>query len=195
MKNDYKLSGTVLPLRRNNVDTDQIIPARFCCKATKSGHENSLFANWREDPNFILNNISFKGSSILVAGIDFGIGSSREYAVWALKDYGFKVIISSRFGDIFYRNSIINSLLPIKLSEPNIFEIWEIIEENPDSVVMIDLTLKSVTLNYRLYHFEMEDHLIERFKLGINDIELTKKYLKEVELFEKNMSANISKVI
>ena len=132
-------TGTAVPLRRSNVDTDQIIPAEYLKRVTRSGFEDGLFVAWRKDPQFVLNQPQYKAASILVAGADFGTGSSREHAVWALQNYGFSAVLSSRFADIFRGNSLKSGLLTVILPEGEIEAIWEQVEKNPATVISIDL--------------------------------------------------------
>src|SRR5438552_6623527 len=138
-------TGTALPLRRSNVDTDQIIPAVYLKRITRTGFEDGLFAAWRADPEFILNQEAFQGVSILVAGPDFGTGSSREHAVWALKDYGFKVVLSNRFADIFRGDSGKQGLLAAQAAQEDIELIWKILETRPGTEVTVDLESKTIT--------------------------------------------------
>ena len=139
MEKFIKHSGTVLPLRRSNVDTDQIIPAVYLKRVTKSGFEDGLFGAWRGDPEFVLNKPEFSGATILVAGVDFGTGSSREHAVWALQNYGFKVVLSSRFADIFRGNSQKAGLLTVVLEQSEIEAIWSAVEADPKLAITVDL--------------------------------------------------------
>ena len=132
-------TGTGLPLRRSNVDTDQIIPAEFLKRVTRTGFEDALFAAWRTEPDFVLNDARYAGASVLVAGTEFGIGSSREHAVWALHDYGFRVVLSSRFGDIFRGNSLKNGLLTVVLEQAVIERLWTLIEAEPATEITVDL--------------------------------------------------------
>ena len=138
-------TGTAVPLRRSNVDTDQIIPAVYLKRVTKSGFEDGLFAAWRNDPDFVLNKPEFKNGTVLVAGVDFGTGSSREHAVWALQNYGFKVVISSRFADIFRGNSQKAGLLTVVLPQAEVEKLWSAIESNPATKVTVDLGAKTVS--------------------------------------------------
>src|SRR5215210_3063017 len=137
-------TGTALPLRRSNVDTDQIIPAVYLKRVTRTGFEDGLFAAWRKDPQFVTNRPEHAGASVLVAGPDFGTGSSREHAVWALMDYGFRVVISPRFGDIFRGNSGKAGLLAARVDEKVVQRLWDFLDDNPGGVVTVDLESRTV---------------------------------------------------
>lgn len=178
-------SGTGIPLRRSNVDTDQIIPAVYLKRVTRSGFEDGLFAAWRNDPEFVLNQPQYKSATILVAGVDFGTGSSREHAVWALQNYGFKVVISSRFADIFRGNSLKGGLLTVIVAQNEIEELWSAIEENPAMNITVDLESKSVSFNNRNIPFDLDDYTRWRLMEGLDDIGLTMRNLREVEKFEE----------
>ena len=177
-------TGTVLPLRRSNVDTDQIIPAVYLKRVTKSGFEDGLFGAWRNDPEFVLNKPEFSGATILVAGVDFGTGSSREHAVWALQNYGFKVVISSRFADIFRGNSQKAGLLTVVLPQEEVEAIWIAVEADPKTTVTVDLDTKSVKYGERKIAFEIDDYTRWRLMEGLDDIGLTMKKIDEVSAFE-----------
>ena len=150
-------TGTVLPLRRTNVDTDQIISAVYLKRVTKSGFEDGLFSAWRNDPEFVMNKAEHKGATILVAGADFGTGSSREHAVWALQNYGFKAVLSSRFADIFRGNSQKAGLLTVLIPQEKIESIWAAVEENPSLQVTVDLDGRSVRYGDEVIPFEIDD--------------------------------------
>ena len=152
--------GTGLPLRRSNVDTDQIIPAVYLKRVTRSGFEDGLFAAWRKDPEFILNKDEFKNASILVAGVDFGTGSSREHAVWALQNYGFKVIISNRFADIFRGNSAKGGLLTIIIPQKDVEALWDAIEKNPALPITVNLDARTVSFASASVAFDIDDTLV-----------------------------------
>jgi 3-isopropylmalate/(R)-2-methylmalate dehydratase small subunit len=177
-------TGTVLPLRRSNVDTDQIIPAVYLKRVTKSGFEDGLFGAWRNDPEFVLNKPEFSGATILVAGVDFGTGSSREHAVWALQNYGFKVVISSRFADIFRGNSQKAGLLTVVLPQAEVEAIWSAVEADPKRAVTVDLESKSVSYGDKKIAFEIDDYTRWRLMEGLDDIGLTMKKIDEVSVFE-----------
>lgn len=177
-------TGIAVPLRRSNVDTDQIIPAVYLKRVTRSGFEDGLFAAWRNDPEFVLNKPEYKEGTILVAGVDFGTGSSREHAVWALQNYGFKVVISSRFADIFRGNSAKGGLLTVILPQPEIEKLWEAIESDPTTQVTVDLESKSVSYAGHQIAFEIDDYTRWRLMEGLDDIGLTMQHLDEIANFE-----------
>ena len=177
-------TGTAVPLRRSNVDTDQIIPAVYLKRVTKSGFEDGLFAAWRTDSEFVLNQPQYQGATILVAGVDFGTGSSREHAVWALQNYGFKVVISSRFADIFRGNSQKAGLLTVVLPQDQVEKIWEAIETDPKTQVTVDLEAKNVRVGSAVYPFEIEDYTRWRLMEGLDDIGLTLKNIDSVAAYE-----------
>jgi len=182
-------TGTAIPLRRSNVDTDQIIPAVYLKRVTKSGFEDGLFSAWRSDPEFVLNNPAYSGATILVAGPDFGTGSSREHAVWALQNYGFKVVLSSRFADIFRGNSQKAGLLTVILAQEVIEEIWQVIEKEPQTSVTVDLEAKSVRIGSEIHPFAIDDYTRWRLMEGLDDIGLTMKKIEEVSEFEAKRAA------
>lgn len=165
-------TGTGVPLRYSNVDTDQIIPAVYLKRVTRSGFDDGLFANWRKDENFILNQEPFKRGSVLFAGPDFGTGSSREHAVWALNDYGFKAVFSPRFADIFRGNSGKAGLLTGIMSQEDIELIWKQLEAG-DTEVTVDLEARTVTVGGNVYTFEVDDYVRWRLMEGLDDIGLT----------------------
>jgi 3-isopropylmalate/(R)-2-methylmalate dehydratase small subunit len=177
-------TGTVLPLRRTNVDTDQIIPAVYLKRVTKSGFEDGLFSAWRNDPEFVMNQPQHKGATILVAGADFGTGSSREHAVWALQNYGFKVVLSSRFADIFRGNSQKAGLLTVIIPQEKIEQLWAAVEANPALEVTVDLEAKNVRFNSEVIAFEIDDYTRWRLMEGLDDIGLTLKNIADVDAFE-----------
>ena len=177
-------TGTALPLRRSNVDTDQIIPAVYLKRVTKSGFEDGLFGAWRSDPEFVLNKAEYSKATVLVAGPDFGTGSSREHAVWALQNYGFKAVLSSRFADIFRGNSQKGGLLTVILSQAEIEDIWNTIENDPTTLVTVDLEGKSVRYHGRTILFEIDDYTRWRLLEGLDDIGLTMNNIDDVTAFE-----------
>jgi 3-isopropylmalate/(R)-2-methylmalate dehydratase small subunit len=179
-----KHSGSALPLRRSNVDTDQIIPAVYLKRITKSGFEDGLFGAWRNDPEFVLNQPQYKSATVLVAGPDFGTGSSREHAVWALQNYGFKVVLSSRFADIFRGNSQKAGLLTVILPQDEIEKIWQAVEAKPDTQVTADLESKTVSYNDTTLNFEIDDYTRWRLMEGLDDIGLTFTKIDQVSEFE-----------
>ena len=185
MEKFTKHTGTAVPLRRSNVDTDQIIPAVYLKRVTRSGFEDGLFAAWRSDPEFVLNKPEYKNGTILVAGVDFGTGSSREHAVWALQNYGFKVIISSRFADIFRGNSAKGGLLTVILPQDQVEKLWEQIESEPSTQVTVDLEQRTVSYAETKVLFEIDDYTRWRLMEGLDDIGLTMKHFDEIAKFEE----------
>ena len=185
MEKFIKHSGSGLPLRRSNVDTDQIIPAVYLKRITKSGFEDGLFAAWRNDPAFELNQPQYKKATILIAGPDFGTGSSREHAVWALQNYGFKVVLSSRFADIFRGNSQKMGLLTVILSQDEIEKIWQTVESKPDTQISVDLESKTVSYERKTLSFAIDDYTRWRLMEGLDDIGLTFTKIDSVSKFEE----------
>jgi 3-isopropylmalate/(R)-2-methylmalate dehydratase small subunit len=182
-------TGSALPLRRSNVDTDQIIPAVYLKRITKNGFEDGLFAAWRNDPSFELNQPQYKKASILVAGPDFGTGSSREHAVWALQNYGFKVVLSSRFADIFRGNSQKMGLLTVILTQEEIEEIWQVVESKPDTQITVDLASKTITYAGKTLSFAIDDYTRWRLMEGLDDIGLTLTKIDAVTTFEEKRAS------
>ena len=179
-----KHTGIGVPLRSSNVDTDQIIPAVYLKRVTKTGFDDALFANWRKDPEFILNQEPYKHGSVLVAGPDFGTGSSREHAVWALRDYGFKVVISARFADIFRGNSGKQGLVTAQVEQDDIELIWKALEHEPGTEITVDLESKTVTVGALVVPFEIDDYVRWRLMEGLDDIGLTLQNLEAIEAYE-----------
>lgn len=179
-------TGTGVPLRRSNVDTDQIIPAVYLKRVTRSGFEDGLFAAWRNDPEFVLNQDAYKQATILIAGADFGTGSSREHAVWALQNYGFKVVISSRFADIFRGNSLKGGLLTIILDQNEVEALWSAVEADPTTSITVDLETRTVNYGSKSLGFEIDDYTRWRLMEGLDDIGLTLKQTESIDAFEKN---------
>jgi len=177
-------TGSAVPLRRSNVDTDQIIPAVYLKRVIKSGFEDGLFGAWRNDPEFVLNQSAYKGADILVAGVDFGTGSSREHAVWALQNYGFKVILSARFADIFRGNSQKAGLLTVVLPQEEIEKIWAAIEADPSTAITVSLVDKTVSYGSTTLPFVIDDYTRWRLLEGLDDIGLTLKNIEDVSTFE-----------
>lgn len=178
-------TGSALPLKRSNVDTDQIIPAVYLKRVTRSGFEDGLFAAWRSDPEFVLNKPEYSKASILVAGADFGTGSSREHAVWALQNYGFKVVISSRFADIFRGNSLKAGLLTVILGQSDVEALWSAIEAEPSLEIKVDLETRLVSYKNQAISFDLDDYTRWRLMEGLDDIGLTLRKIDEVENFEE----------
>ena len=185
MEKFIKHSGSALPLRRSNVDTDQIIPAVYLKRITKNGFEDGLFAAWRNDPAFELNQPQYKSATVLVVGPDFGTGSSREHAVWALQNYGFKVVLSSRFADIFRGNSQKMGLLTVILPQDEIEKIWKKVESAPDTKITVDLEAKTVSYDTTSTSFSIDDYTRWRLMEGLDDIGLTFTKIDEVAKFEE----------
>ena len=181
-------TGHAAPLRRTNVDTDQIIPAVYLKRVTRSGFEDALFAAWRNDPEFILNKEPYSKATILVAGPDFGTGSSREHAVWALQNYGFKVVISSRFADIFRGNSLKAGLLTVVLPQEQVEELWSAIESDPLTSISVDLQSRTVSFNGKNFAFELDDYTRWRLMEGLDDIGLTLNHTDAIDAFEAKRS-------
>ena len=179
-----KHTGIGVPLRSSNVDTDQIIPAVYLKRVTKTGFDDALFANWRKDPEFILNQEPYKHGSVLVAGPDFGTGSSREHAVWALRDYGFKVVISARVADIFRGNSGKQGLVTAQVAQDDIELIWKALEHEPGTEITVDLESKTVTVGALVVPFEIDDYVRWRLMEGLDDIGLTLQNLEAIEAYE-----------
>jgi len=184
MEKFIKHIGTGVPLRRSNVDTDQIIPAVYLKRVTRSGFEDGLFSAWRNDPEFVLNKDEYKNGTVLVAGPEFGTGSSREHAVWALQNYGFKVVISSRFADIFRGNSLKGGLLTVILPQEAVEAIWQAIEAAPVTSITVDLETRTVSYNDVTIPFELDDYTRWRLMEGLDDIGLTLKHTDSIDAFE-----------
>ncbi len=178
-------TGTAVPLRRSNVDTDQIIPAVYLKRVTRSGFEDGLFAAWRNDPDFVLNQPEYKSGTVLVAGVDFGTGSSREHAVWALQNYGFKTVISSRFADIFRGNSLKGGLLTVIIDQSDVEALWKAIEADPTTSVTVNLENRTVSYNEVSLPFAIDDYTRWRLMGGLDDIGLTFKNGDSIDTFEK----------
>lgn len=189
MEKFVKHTGTAIPLRRSNVDTDQIIPAVYLKRVTRSGFEDGLFAAWRNDPEFVLNQPQYKSGTILVAGPEFGTGSSREHAVWALQNYGFKVVISSRFADIFRGNSLKGGLLTVILPQEAVEAIWTTIESDPTTSITVDLETRTVSYRSTTVAFELDDYTRWRLMEGLDDIGLTLKHTDAIDSFEAKRPA------
>ncbi len=179
-----KHTGVAAPLRRSNVDTDQIIPAEYLKRITRHGFEDALFAAWRTDPAFVLNQPEYADATVLVAGSDFGTGSSREHAVWALHDYGFRVVLSSRFADIFRGNCGKAGVLAAIVSQEFVEQVWAAIEAKPGTTVSVDLETRTVTCNELTSSFQVDD--FDRYRLlnGLDDIGITEQYVADIEAYE-----------
>lgn len=178
--------GRGVPLRRTDVDTDQLAPARLLTMTTRTGYGDVLFHDWRlNDPDFVLNDPRYAGATVLVAGRDFATGSSREYAVWALKDYGFRAVIAPRFGDIFRLNALKNGLVPAILSEESVHAIWALIEENPTVRVTVDLIATEVRVGAIRAAFPLDDYTRHRLIEGVDETELTLSRIEEIRHYEQ----------
>ena len=182
-------TGIGVPLRRSNVDTDQIIPAVYLKRVTRTGFEDGLFAAWRNDPSFVLNRSEYAAGSVLVAGPDFGTGSSREHAVWALQNYGFRVVISSRFADIFRGNAGKAGLLAAQVDDKVVQRLWEHLETNPGATVTVDLEAKTVQAGDIEDSFDMDDYTRWRLLEGLDDIGITLGHDAEIEAYEEKRPA------
>jgi len=182
-------TGSALPLRRSNVDTDQIIPAEYLKRITRHGFEDALFKAWREDPSFVLNKPEYKDATILVAGPEFGTGSSREHAVWALMDYGFKVVLSSRYADIFRGNSGQAGLVTAEVSQDVIEKIWALVEKDPTTQITVDLDKRQVKAGDLVADFQIDDYVRWRLLEGLDDIGLTLRHEAKITEFEKSRPA------
>ncbi|HVQ90639.1 MAG TPA: 3-isopropylmalate dehydratase small subunit [Mycobacteriales bacterium] len=188
-------TGRVAPLRRSNVDTDQIIPAEYLKRIGRTGFGDGLFAAWRADePEFVLNQPRYAGASILVAGADFGTGSSREHAVWALQDGGFRAVLAPRFGDIFRGNSLKAGLLTVLLPEATIADLWDRAEADPTAEVTVDLERREVRYADRAVGFELDDHTRWRLLNGLDDISLTLRQADGITAFEAQRPAWLPRV-
>ncbi|MFF8783460.1 3-isopropylmalate dehydratase small subunit [Streptomyces sp. NPDC015125] len=179
-------TGRAVPLRRSNVDTDQIIPAHWLKKVTRDGFEDGLFEAWRKDPQFVLNQERYKGATVLVAGPDFGTGSSREHAVWALQNYGFKAVISSRFADIFRGNSLKNGLLTVVLPQETVDRLQQLLEADPTAEVTVDLVGRQVRAEGVSADFELDENARWRLLEGLDDISLTLREESSIVEYEAN---------
>ena len=190
MEKFIKHIGTGVPLRRSNVDTDQIIPAVYLKRVTRSGFEDGLFAAWRNDPEFVLNKAEFKAGTVLLAGADFGTGSSREHAVWALQNYGFKVVVSSRFADIFRGNSLKGGLLTVILPQADVEAMWAAVEADPTTEITVDLESRTVSYGPISHPFAIDDYTRWRLMEGLDDIGLTLKQTDSIDAFEEKRASH-----
>lgn len=188
-------TGVAVPLRRSNVDTDQIIPAVYLKRITKTGFDDALFASWRNDPEFILNQDAYKHGEVLVAGPDFGTGSSREHAVWALRDYGFKAVLSSKFADIFRGNAGKQGLVTGEISDEDTEKLWAAIEANPGVKIEIDLINKVATLGNLRVSFAIDEYTRWRLIEGLDDIGLTLRDEAAITAFEAKRPAWMPKTL
>ncbi|WP_371633640.1 3-isopropylmalate dehydratase small subunit [Streptomyces sp. NBC_01259] len=188
-------TGRAVPLRRSNVDTDQIIPAHWLKKVTRDGFEDGLFEAWRKDESFVLNRPERKGASVLVAGPDFGTGSSREHAVWALQNFGFKAVVSSRFADIFRGNSLKNGLLTVVLDQQVVDALWELTEADPTAEVTVDLEKRQVLAEGITADFELDENARWRLLNGLDDISLTLRDEPDIAAYEATRPAHKPRTI
>jgi 3-isopropylmalate/(R)-2-methylmalate dehydratase small subunit len=177
-------TGVGIPLRRSNVDTDQIIPAVYLKRIARTGFEDGLFSAWRADPTFVLNHPAFAGGSVLVAGADFGTGTSREHAVWALMDYGFKVVVSSRFADIFRGNSGKGGLLAAEVTQDDVELLWKLLENEPGTELTVDLEQQTISAKSLVIGFQIDPYIRWRLLEGWDDISLTLRHADEIKNFE-----------
>jgi len=182
-------TGTALPLRRSNVDTDQIIPAVYLKRVTRTGFEDGLFAAWRKDPQFVINSPEHEGATVLVAGPDFGTGSSREHAVWALMDFGFRVVISSRFADIFRGNSGKAGLVAAEVTQDVVEQLWKLIETDPTTQVIVDLQERTIEAGALTAPFQIDDYTRWRLLEGLDDIGITLSHEGDVVAYESTRPA------
>lgn len=182
-------TGVAAPLQRSAVDTDQIIPAVYLKRVTKTGFEDALFANWRQDPDFVLNQPAYAGASILVAGPDFGTGSSREHAVWALRDYGFRVVLSPKFADIFRGNAGKQGLVTGVVSEDDVEALWRAITADPGASMTVDLTARTARIGDLRVDFDIDDYTRWRLLEGLDDIGLTLRNEVKISQFEARREA------
>jgi 3-isopropylmalate/(R)-2-methylmalate dehydratase small subunit len=179
-------TGSALPLRRSNVDTDQIIPAVYLKRVTRTGFEDGLFSAWREDPSFVLNDPAYARASVLVAGPEFGTGSSREHAVWALRDWGFKAVVSPRFGDIFRGNALKEGLLPVELELPAVETLWDLVEADPATTLTVDLVAREVRAGDATWAFPLDEFSRWRLMEGLDDIGLTLRHEDRISAYEQS---------
>jgi 3-isopropylmalate/(R)-2-methylmalate dehydratase small subunit len=187
-------TGKGVPLRRSNVDTDQIIPAVYLKRVTRTGFADGLFSAWREDPGFVLNNTVHSGASILVAGPEFGTGSSREHAVWALRDWGFRAVISPRFGDIFRGNALKEGLLPVELELKAVEALWDLLERDPTAPVTVDLVRREVRADGEAWEFPLDDFSRWRLMEGLDDIGLTLRHADAIGEYEQSRPGFLPRV-
>ncbi|MEO0060619.1 MAG: hypothetical protein RL343_237 [Actinomycetota bacterium] len=188
-------TGVAVPLRRSNVDTDQIIPAVYLKRITKTGFEDALFSAWRNDPEFVLNQEPYKNGQVLVAGPDFGTGSSREHAVWALRDYGFKAVFASKFADIFRGNSGKQGLVTGVISEADTETLWQAIEANPGSSITVNLVDQTASIGDLIVHFDIDEYTKWRLLEGLDDIGLTLRDEQAITDFEAKREAWLPKTL
>lgn len=179
-------TGVAMPLRNTNVDTDQIIPAQFMKRVTKTGYEDALFHSWRQDPEFVLNQPRYAHATVLIAGANFGTGSSREHAVWALRDYGFRAVFSPRFADIFRGNAGKQGLLAGEIGQRDIDQIWDSLDEDPGLQVTVDLAKKTLRIGGKRFDIAIDDYTRWQLLEGLDEIGITLQRLDEIIRFEQN---------
>ncbi len=184
-------TGTVMPLRRSNVDTDQIIPVRFLNHSQRTGHADSLFADWRQNPSFVFNRPEHRGSTILMAGNDFGTGSSREYAVWALLNYGFRVVIAPRYGDIFRGNALLNGLLTVVIPIAVVTQLWDVVEADPSVPMTVDLEKLQVCCADLVLSFTVNERERDRLLSGLDTIAVTLRHADDISAYESARRATL----
>lgn len=195
MNNFVTHRGVGIPLRLTNVDTDQIIPSRFLKRITRTGYEDALFAGWRKQPEFVMNQEFYREGSILVAGRDFGTGSSREHAVWAIKDYGIRVVISSRFGDIFRGNAGVEGLVVAEVSDDDVSLLWQILESEPGTQLEVDLETKKIDAGEHTVSFQIDDYTRWRLLNGLDPIDMTLELEDVISAFERRRSEWLPKTL
>jgi 3-isopropylmalate/(R)-2-methylmalate dehydratase small subunit len=178
-------TGTAAPLRRSDIDTDQIIPGRFCATHSRTGYADGLFGDWRKDPEFVLNRPAYQGVTVLVAGENFGCGSSREHAVWALQNFGFRVVIAPRFADIFRANSLMAGLLTVTLSQEKVNRLWSLIEGDPTTEVTVDLEAMTVRTADLLEPFTLNEDTRARMLAGLDQIAVSLRYEEQIAEYER----------
>lgn len=189
MEKITQVTGVAVPFRRSNVDTDQIIPAVYLKRVTKTGYDDGLFSSWRQDPEFILNQPAYQNPRILIAGPDFGTGSSREHAVWALRDFGFRAVISPKFADIFRGNAGKQGLLTGVVDEATVERLWQVLETDPGMEATVDLVARTVTVGNETVEFEIDDYTRWRLLEGLDDIGLTLRNEQAITDFEGRREA------
>lgn len=182
-------TGRAVPLRQSNVDTDQIIPAEYLKRVSRTGFADGLFESWRDDPEFVLNDPAYEGATVLVAGPDFGTGSSREHAVWALQDYGFRAVISARFGDIFRGNALKGGLLPVQLDGEVVEALQSAVADDPATEITVDLVQREVRCGRFRVDFDLDDYTRWRLMEGLDDIGLTLRHSAEIASYEADRPA------
>lgn len=178
-------TGTAIPLRRSDIDTDQIIPGRFCATHRRSGYADGLFGDWRGDPDFVLNQERFAGATVLVAGENFGCGSSREHAVWALQNYGFQVVISPRFADIFRANSLMAGLLTVAVPASTVDDLWRRVEDDPRTRITVDLERLQIRASDLVCGFDLDSEIRARLMAGVDQIAATLRHLDDIVAYER----------